>query len=57
MIVEPPCTVRIAEVTPDGVRMTVTAAPAPAPERAEREAELRAALLRRLRATGLLPSQ
>ena len=46
--------VQIAEVTPEGVRLSVTGPAAPAPERAGREAGLRAAMLRRLRAEGLL---
>jgi small-conductance mechanosensitive channel len=46
--------VRIAEITPDGVRIALTADLVPAPERAAREADLRAAALRTLRAAGLL---
>lgn len=46
--------VRIAEVTSDGVRITVTAEPVPAPQRAPRESDLRAASLRALREAGLL---
>ena len=46
--------VQVAEVTPEGVRITVTGSPAPAAERAGREADLRATVLRRLRAHGLL---
>ncbi|MDQ6750214.1 MAG: hypothetical protein M3Z33_05620 [Actinomycetota bacterium] len=45
---------QVAEVTADGVRLTVTVEAAPAPERSDRQADLRAALLRRLRAHGLL---
>ena len=46
--------VRIAEITSDGVRIALIAEPIPAPERAAREAELRAAALRALRGVGLL---
>ena len=46
--------VRVAEVTPDGVRIAVIAEPVAAPERASREADLRAAGLRALRKAGLL---
>jgi small-conductance mechanosensitive channel len=46
--------VRVAEVTPDGVRITVMAEPVPAPQRAAREGDLRAAALRSLRGAGLL---
>jgi len=46
--------VRIAEVTPDGVRIAVIAEPVPAPQRASREADLRAAALRALRRAGVL---
>jgi small-conductance mechanosensitive channel len=44
----------IAEVTPDGVRIAIAGEPVPPPERAPRQAELRAECLRRLRAEGLL---
>jgi small-conductance mechanosensitive channel len=44
----------IAEVTPDGVRITVPGEPVPPPERGPRQATLRAECLRRLRAEGLL---
>ena len=47
-------TVRVAEVTPEGVRLTVTTGPVPAPQRPAREGDLRAACLRRLRGSGLL---
>jgi small-conductance mechanosensitive channel len=46
--------VRVAELTPDGVRITVTADAVPAPDRAAREADLRAAALRALRAAGVM---
>jgi small-conductance mechanosensitive channel len=46
--------VRIAEVTVEGVRVAVFAAPVAAAERAERESDLRAAALRALRGAGLL---
>jgi len=47
-------TVSVAELTPGGVRLAVSGGPAPAPERAGREAELRARCHARLRAEGLL---
>ncbi len=46
--------VRIAEVTSDGVRIALIAEPVAAPQRSEREADLRAAGLRALRGAGLL---
>jgi small-conductance mechanosensitive channel len=46
--------VRIAEITPEGVRIAMTAESVPAPERSAREADLRAAALRALRQAGLL---
>jgi hypothetical protein len=46
--------VHVAEVTPEGVRIALTAEPVVAPGRAAREAELRAAALRALRGAGLL---
>jgi small-conductance mechanosensitive channel len=46
--------VRVAGITPEGVRITLMAEPVPAPQRAAREADLRAAALRALRGTGLL---
>ena len=46
--------VRIAEMTPEAVRIDLIAESVPAPERAGREAELRAAALRTLRAENLL---
>jgi small-conductance mechanosensitive channel len=46
--------VRIAEITPEGVRITLTAEAVLAPQRAEREADLRAAALRAIRKAGLL---
>ena len=46
--------VRVVEITPEGVRITLTAEPVPAPERAAREADLRAAALRAIREAGLL---
>jgi small-conductance mechanosensitive channel len=52
--IEPGLVVRVAEVTPDGVRIALTAEPIPAPQRAAREADLRAAALRSLRGPGLL---
>jgi small-conductance mechanosensitive channel len=52
--VEPELVARAAEVTPDGVRITVTGAPVHAEQRAAREAELRLALLSALRAESLL---
>ena len=46
--------VRVAEITTEGVWMTLMAEPIPAPRRAAREADLRAAALRSLRGAGLL---
>jgi small-conductance mechanosensitive channel len=46
--------VRVAEMTLEGVRITMMAEPVLAPERAAREADLRAAALRSLRGAGLL---
>jgi small-conductance mechanosensitive channel len=46
--------VRIAEVTPEGVRFAVLADPVPAPDRGAREADLRASALGALRRAGLL---
>lgn len=48
--------VTVAEAVPWGVRLSIGSEPVPPPERAEREAELRARCLRRLRAEGLLPT-
>jgi small-conductance mechanosensitive channel len=48
-------TVRVAETTVEGVRLTIGGDPCPPPDRAPREAELRLQCLRRLRAEGLLP--
>ena len=45
--------VRVAEIAPDGVRIAVTAEPVLAPQRAAREADLRAAALRAIRGDGL----
>ncbi len=45
--------VRVAEIAPDGVRIAVTAEPVLAPQRAAREADLRAAALRAIRGGGL----
>jgi small-conductance mechanosensitive channel len=47
--------VTVAEAVPWGVRLSVGGDRVPPPERAAREAELRARCLRRLRAEGLLP--
>ena len=44
----------VAEVVPWGVRLAVGGDPAPPPDRAPQEAELRRQCLRRLRAEGLL---
>lgn len=44
----------LAEVSPDGVRLAVTGAPAAAGEVSGRQGELRAACLRRLRSEGLV---
>jgi|SRR5450755_843597 len=52
--VEQGLVVRVAEITPEGVRITLIAEPVLAPERAEREAGLRAAALRALRGAGLM---
>jgi small-conductance mechanosensitive channel len=46
--------VRVAEIAPEGLRITVMAEPVPAPQRAAREADLRAAALRALREAGSL---
>ena len=51
----PDAPVRIAEATPDGVRLTVAGDPAHAAERAAAEAQLRTEALRVLRAEGLAP--
>lgn len=51
---EPGLVVRIAEMTPEAVRIDLIAESVPAPDRAAREAELRAAALRALRAENLL---
>jgi small-conductance mechanosensitive channel len=51
--VEPGLVVRVAEITPEGVRITLTADPVSAPQRAAREADLLAAALRALRGAGL----
>jgi small-conductance mechanosensitive channel len=48
--------VAVVEAVPWGVRLAVGGDPVPPPQRAEREAELRAQCLRRLRADGLLDS-
>jgi small-conductance mechanosensitive channel len=52
--VERALVVRVAEITPDGVRITVMSEPVLATERASREADLRAAALQTLRGVGLL---
>jgi small-conductance mechanosensitive channel len=52
--VERALVVRVAEITPDGVRITVISEPVLATERASREADLRAAALQTLRGVGLL---
>jgi small-conductance mechanosensitive channel len=54
MGIEQGLVVRIAEITPEGVRISLTAEPVLAPQRAEREADLRAAALRAIREAGLL---
>jgi small-conductance mechanosensitive channel len=46
--------VSVAEITPDGVRLTVGGDPVPPPQKGPRQAELRAQCLRRLRSEGLL---
>jgi small-conductance mechanosensitive channel len=46
--------VTVAEITPDGVRLTVGGDPVPPPQKGPRQAELRAQCLRRLRSEGLL---
>jgi small-conductance mechanosensitive channel len=48
--------VSVAEAVPWGVRLSVGGDPVPPPERAAREADLRARCLKRLRAEGLLPT-
>ena len=48
--------VTVAESAVDGVRLAVGGERVPPAERAGREAELRAACLKRLRAEGLLPT-
>jgi small-conductance mechanosensitive channel len=50
--IEPGLTVEVAEITLDGVRLRLTAAAVPAPQRVAREAGLRAAALRALRGAG-----
>ena len=52
--IEPGIVVRIADATPEGVRIALIAEPVAAPQRAQREADLRAAALRTLRGAGLL---
>ena len=47
--------VSVAEITAEGVRLSVGGQPCPPPERAPREAELRLRCLTRLRVEGLLP--
>ena len=47
----------VAEVTHEGERITVGGDPVPPPQRARRQAELRARCLHRLRAEGLLASR
>ena len=44
----------VAEITADGVRIQIAGDPVPPPERAPRQAELRALCLARLRSEGLL---
>ncbi len=46
--------VRVAEITPDGVRITVGGDPVAPPQKGPRQAELRARCLTRLRVEGLL---
>jgi small-conductance mechanosensitive channel len=46
--------VTVADVTPDGVRIEIAGDPVAPPERAPRQAELRALCLARLRSEGLL---
>ena len=46
--------VSVAEITPDGVRLTVGGDPVPPPQKGPRQAELRARCLERLRTEGLL---
>jgi small-conductance mechanosensitive channel len=48
--------VTVAEATPDGIRLTVGGGRVAPAEKGPREAELRAACLRRLRGEGLLPA-
>ena len=50
----PGVVVRVAEMTTEGVRITLNAEPVLAPQRAAREADLRAAALRAIRRAGLL---
>jgi small-conductance mechanosensitive channel len=47
--------VTVAEVAPDGVRLSVSGDPVPPGEKGRREADIRAQCLRRLRVDGLLP--
>jgi small-conductance mechanosensitive channel len=49
-------TATIAEATPEGIRMTVTAPAVAPPDRGPREAEMRAVCLAHLHAQGLLPA-
>jgi small-conductance mechanosensitive channel len=56
LVAETQCSVAVAEVRVDGVRLTVGGERVAPPEQAAREAELRARCLRRLRAEGLLPA-
>jgi small-conductance mechanosensitive channel len=44
----------VAEITPEGIRITVGGDPVPPPQKGPRQAELRAQCLKRLRAEGLL---
>ena len=46
----------VAEITADGIRIEIAGDPVPPPERAPRQAELRALCLARLRSEGLLES-
>lgn len=48
--------VAVAEATPDGIRLDVTAGTAPAVQRSAREAELRARCLQALHQAGALPA-
>jgi small-conductance mechanosensitive channel len=52
--IEPGLVVRVADITPEGVRITLSGEPVPAEQRAAREADLRISALQALRGAGSL---